>query len=96
VNAETVLKILKDNQVALQALGVSYLGLFGSISRDQGRPDSDVDLLVDFDDSFGLLKLARVQVFLERALGRNVDLVPRRLLRPELRAQILAEVLDAA
>jgi uncharacterized protein len=43
-----VLAILETHQGRLKALGVKTLDLFGSVARDEARPDSDVDFLVEF------------------------------------------------
>ena len=58
---------------------ITELSLFGSVLRDDFRPDSDVDVLVSFDPEsrWSLLDLARIQCELETILGRNVDLVTR-------------------
>ncbi len=58
---------------------ITALSLFGSVLRDDFRPDSDVDVLVSFDPEsrWSLLDLARIQRELETILGRNVDLVTR-------------------
>lgn len=67
--------------------GVSYLGLFGSLARGEAGPDSDVDLLVKFDDhnNIGLFELDRVQRDLEMRFGRKVDLVTKlnKYIQPE-------------
>lgn len=56
------------------------LALFGSVLRDDFRPDSDVDVLVVFadDDSPGFEQLAAMRRELEALFGREVDLVERR------------------
>ncbi len=58
--------------------------LFGSYARGEERPDSDVDLLVEFihDSSIGLLEYARIKGDLENKLGRDVDLVEEGTLKP--------------
>ena len=58
--------------------------LFGSYSRGEERPDSDVDLLVEFDKNarISLMKHARMIVDLERRLSRPVDLVADGTLLP--------------
>ena len=43
-----VLKTLQQNSARLQALGVKRLGLFGSFAREEQKPASDIDLLVEF------------------------------------------------
>ena len=67
--------------------GISYLGLFGSMARGEAREDSDVDLLVKFDDNsnIGLFELDRVQRDLEMRFGRKVDLVTKlnKYIQPE-------------
>lgn len=58
--------------------------LFGSYSRGEQRPWSDVDILVQYDRQkpIGLLKIAGMKVDLEDLLGREVDLVEDGMLRP--------------
>lgn len=79
--------------------GVAELSVFGSAARGELRPESDVDLLVDFQpgvshglDYFGL------EEELSKALGRPVDLATKKWLRPNVRAAILedARILYAA
>jgi predicted nucleotidyltransferase len=59
---------------------VTELALFGSILRDDFRPDSDVDVLVSFapDAHWSLLDLVEMENELRRIFGRDVDLVERR------------------
>lgn len=59
---------------------VSELGLFGSVLRDDFRPDSDVDVLVTFAPGahWSLFDMVHMQKELELILGREVDLVERR------------------
>jgi predicted nucleotidyltransferase len=71
---DNVPAILAAHRERLQRLGVKSLSLFGSVARDEARPDSDVDLLVEFDRRGSLLQLLRVQHYLEDILGCSVDL----------------------
>ena len=59
---------------------IRKLSLFGSVLRDDFRPDSDVDVLISFapDAHWGLFDLVRMEDELEAILGREVDLVSRR------------------
>ena len=59
---------------------ITELALFGSILRDDFRPDSDVDVLVTFasDAKWGLFKLVEMQQDLETIVGRDVDLIERK------------------
>jgi predicted nucleotidyltransferase len=58
--------------------------LFGSYSRGEERPDSDVDILVMYDRSkpIGLFKISGIHLDLERLLGKEVDLVEEKMLYP--------------
>lgn len=87
-----VLETLKKNREKLATLGVRHIAIFGSVARDEERPDSDVDLLVDFDSKKGLFIFIRLKQFLEKILGREVDLATKNSLHPLLKKQILSEV----
>lgn len=80
--------------------GVGELALFGPALRGPLRPESDIDLLVEFlpGVQVGMLTLSRLQRELADLLGRPVDLVPRRGLKPLIREDVeaSAEVLYAA
>ena len=68
-------------------------GIFGSYARGDFHTDSDLDLLVDFDEGANLFDLVGLQQFLEEKLGCKVDLVSRRSLREELRTSVLDEMI---
>ena len=59
---------------------IAELALFGSVLRDDFRPDSDVDVLVTFvpEAHWTLFDLVRMQDELEKTLGKKVDLLTRR------------------
>lgn len=80
--------------------GVRELALFGSALRDDFRPDSDFDFLVEFepDAQVGFLTLAALARELGEVLGRKVDVVPKSGLKPLIRDEAIAgaEVLYAA
>ena len=71
---------------------VKRIGLFGSYARSEQRPESDIDLLVDFADDADLFDLAKLKNFLEEQLCHRVDIVPERALRDELKKAVLADV----
>jgi uncharacterized protein len=58
---------------------IRELALFGSVLREDFRPDSDVDILVEFEPEahHGLFDLAGMQAELEQILGRQVDLIEK-------------------
>ena len=55
---------------------IRKISLFGSVHRGESRPESDVDLLVEFDRNHipGLIRLAGMELELTELLGRKVDL----------------------
>ena len=67
------------------------IAVFGSLVRGETRPDSDIDFLVEFERGYKLRDLFRLMDSLEDFLGCNVDVVPRRNIRSELRKTILDE-----
>ena len=71
---------------------IQSLSLFGSVLRPDFRPDSDVDVLVEFHPGtgVGMLALGRMQRELGQLLGRPVDLVPKAGLKPLVRESVLA------
>lgn len=95
MKSEDILAILAAHRVEIKDFGVKSLALFGSVARDEAGPESDVDLLVEFDRSIGLFHYAHLQQYLETLLGgAKVDLVMRRALLDELKDDILEEALD--
>jgi hypothetical protein len=73
--------------------GVRELAVFGSAARGDLRPESDVDMLVDFksDARIGLVKFASLSEELEGLVGRAVDLVTKTGLKQRVRSEVLAE-----
>ncbi len=69
------------------------ISVFGSAIHGQMRPDSDIDLLVEFqpDAEIGLLEHAGLMLDLSELLGRRVDLVSKRGLKPAIRDLVLRE-----
>ena len=92
MNRDEVLDQLARNKPTLVArYGVDRLALFGSTVRDAARADSDIDILVSFNGAAASERYFGVQFFLEDLLGRPVDLVTVKALRPELRPFIERE-----
>lgn len=86
------LKLLAQHKPELtRRFGVIELALFGSTIRDAAGEDSDVDILVAFDGPATSERYFGVQFYLEDLLGRPVDLVTDKALRPELRPYVERE-----
>jgi uncharacterized protein len=70
------------------------LGLFGSYSRNEETPTSDIDLLVKFNTPGGLLRRARAKLKLEKIFNKKVDLVSQNALSPLLKPYVEKELID--
>lgn len=73
---------------------VKEIGIFGSYVRGEESEESDVDILVNFYEPIGW-EFIDFKEFLEKILGKEVDLVTVRALKPQLRNKILKEVIYA-
>ncbi len=92
-----VLTKLAGLEKALRERGIQSAALFGSVVRGTARADSDIDVLVDVapGSRFSLVDMAGTKEFLEKQLGRSVDLVTREGLSPDIRARVLREAKSA-
>ena len=95
---DEVLRVLSENREEIRAFGIERLALFGSVARDEARPGSDVDLLVEFrpEAQAGLFEVVRLKARLEGLLGAPVDLVTEDALKRQLRERVLDEAITVA
>jgi hypothetical protein len=93
---ETIHLLSKLSAELADKYGVKSLSLFGSVCRDEARPDSDVDLLVEFDRPVGYFGLFALQEYLESVLGRKVDLGTPGSLKRRIRDRVLGECVRVA
>jgi predicted nucleotidyltransferase len=91
IDREAVARLLSAHRHDLARFHVRSLELFGSIVRDAARRDSDVDLLVTFDEPVDLLTFLELEELIGDLLGRKVDLVVRDSVKPLLRERIFGE-----
>lgn len=92
---QLVVERLEPAREQIQALGVRRIALFGSVVRGEARPDSDVDLLVQFDPERKTLRsFMALSFLLEELLGRRVELVTTEALSPFIGPYILREAED--
>ena len=90
------MRVKKD---AILALGLKYgakhIRVFGSVARYEERPDSDIDILVEFPRGYDLFnQRLPLTEQLARLLERRVDLIPEHELNRHLREQVLNEAVD--
>ena len=94
MNRQKILDLLEEHKAILaQRYGVRDLALFGSSARGTARENSDIDVLVSFDGPATSRRYFGLQFYLEDLLGRPVDLVTDKALRPELRPYIEREAI---
>jgi len=93
MSKEDVVRRLTEHRQELVRFGVKSLALFGSVVRDEARPTSDVDLLVEFEGRATFDRYMDLKFYLEQLLGCRVDLVTRKALKPRLRPMVEKEAL---
>ncbi|MBZ9963204.1 nucleotidyltransferase domain-containing protein [Mesorhizobium sp. B292B1B] len=87
---DEIIERLRRNADAIRGMGATSLYLFGSIARDSGNTDSDLDLFIDYDPTrrFSLIDLVGIKQFLEENISAEIDLTTRDSLHPMLKAEI--------
>lgn len=91
---DQALRILTEHKDDLrEKFGVTSIAIFGSTARDEARPDSDVDVLIDIDRPAGFFKIARVEFYLEDLLQTEIDLATPGELRTPIRERIYEDLI---
>jgi uncharacterized protein len=89
----SISEIQKKLSPILQSYGIKRASIFGSVSRGEDRPDSDVDLLVDLgDQTMGMFEYMGFIEKLEQELNRKVDLITEKSLNKFLKPYILPDL----
>ncbi len=97
MSRDEVLQKLRTHAPELQAEGILHLALFGSTARNEAGPESDVDLMAEYDPKrqFSLLDISRFHLDLEDILGTKVDLANRSRMRPIIKESAEEDAIDA-
>ncbi|MGD1097317.1 MAG: nucleotidyltransferase domain-containing protein [Bryobacteraceae bacterium] len=97
MNKEEVINKLRAHEPELKAAGIVRLALFGSVARGDNSPESDVDLLADFDKTqhYTLLTMRRLENRLADLLGTRVELSSAEWLKESVKTQVLREAVVA-
>jgi uncharacterized protein with HEPN domain/predicted nucleotidyltransferase len=87
MNAQDAISILRQHENALRARGVAHAAVFGSVARGSNRPDSDLDILVEFEEgSEGTIyEYVRFKEFVAGLFQGPVDVIDRAALKPHQR-----------
>jgi predicted nucleotidyltransferase len=89
---QELIDLIQSHEAELKAFGVKRLGLFGSFVRNEPKPESDIDLLVELETGrYGFVNFSRLWFFLEELFGRKVDLLTLESLSPYIGQHILKE-----
>ncbi|MBI4036189.1 nucleotidyltransferase family protein [Candidatus Daviesbacteria bacterium] len=89
-----ITSIIDKNMSTLRnKYGVESIGVFGSVSRGEEKKGSDVDILVEFSKPLGFFKFIELEEFLGKLIGKKVDLVTKKALKPAIKNEILQEVI---
>ena len=96
-NIEQIKKKLENFKPVLkEQFRVKSIGIFGSYVRREEGKGSDLDILVDFEESasLSLLDFIKLENYLSELLGVKVDLVERQTLKPRIGKHILGELIE--
>ncbi len=94
MDKEKIIIILKEvDEEARQKYKARIEGIFGSFVKGEEHVESDVDVLVKFEEGANLLHLVGVSLFLKEKLGIPVDVVPVDTIRQEIKERILREAI---
>ena len=90
MSREEVIAKIRQNADAIRALGAGSLYLYGSHSRDEAGPGSDIDVFIDRDPDkpFGFIELTELEFLLCDILGAEVDVSTRTGLHPAISGEI--------
>jgi predicted nucleotidyltransferase len=77
MNKKEIIQVLKEHENEIKKrFGVKRIGLFGSFSRDEGKEDSDIDIIVEFEEGMATFKnFGGLAEYLENLFGRSVDIL---------------------
>ena len=91
---DEIKKIIHEHNNELTAkYKVKYLGLFGSLARGEQTKGSDIDILVEFNESVGGFLLLASENFLSSILNQKVDLIPKKAIKGEFEKNILKDLI---
>jgi predicted nucleotidyltransferase len=91
-----VASLIRKNRTQLNKLGVKSLSIFGSVARGEERPESDVDVLVEFNGPATFDAFMDTKFYLEELLGCKVDLVLPQALKPRLKENVMKDLVHVA
>ena len=82
----------KHKEELRRKYNVKEIGVFGSYARGEQKKSSDIDILVEFEESIGCFKFLEMEEYIGKIVGVKVDLVTKNALKPRIGQHILKEV----
>jgi predicted nucleotidyltransferase len=97
MNSQEALETLRRSEHALRARGVRRAALFGSVARDENRPGSDIDIMVEIDPEAHITAFDYVGLkeYIAGLFDSPVDVASRDGLKPYLRPAAMADAIYA-
>ncbi len=88
MHAQDAIAILRRHERALRARGVAHAAVFGSVARGDNHPQSDLDILVEFEPGAegSVFEYVRFKEYVASLFEGPVDVIDRAALKPHLRA----------
>ncbi|MEM6838759.1 MAG: nucleotidyltransferase family protein [Cyanobacteria bacterium P01_C01_bin.120] len=96
LTAATVVQTLRAQPDLFSQFKIQTLALFGSTARNEATAQSDLDFLVEFDADPTLSLYMDLKFFLEDLFERNVDLVIKTDIKPQIRDTVIQEAVHVA
>ena len=95
LSRDDVLDLLRNHKKVLkERFGVTEISLYGSFARDRATEDSDIDVVVKFEDSPTFKRYFGAQIYIEDLFGRNVDLARRHEIRKEILPNVDRDLIE--
>jgi predicted nucleotidyltransferase len=97
MDSQEILARLRENEPALRARGVSHAAVFGSRARGDNRPDSDIDIMIEFDPAahVTVFNYSGLKEYIAGLFDGQVDVVSRDGLKPYVRAAATGDAIYA-
>lgn len=94
---DDILRTLKIHESELRRMGVEHIALFGSWARQEERPESDIDILIDCNTKtpIDLFAYAGLKNHITSFFDRSVDVVDRAALKKRLKGAVEKEAIYA-
>ena len=97
MNKRDAIEVLRRHEADLRARGIIHAALFGSLARDQARPDSDIDIMIEFDPEarIDVFQYAGIKMYIEALFEGPVDVVDLEALKPFVRIPATSDAIYA-